>query len=101
MIWGKGGEYYVLSPMRLCDFRLNMTKPFDRLRGVYLPDMNTHAQSDTIVALSTGQGIAAISMIRMSGSKSFEIADRVFKGVVLNEKPSHTLHYGRIENEAG
>ena len=61
--------------------------------------MNTHLQSDTIVALSTGQGIAAISMLRLSGSRAIEIVDKVFKGVVLENAASHTLHYGRIENE--
>src|SRR6187455_1798479 len=61
--------------------------------------MNTHLQSDTIVALSTGQGIAAISMLRLSGSRAIEIVDKVFKGVVLENAASHTLHYGRIVNE--
>jgi len=61
--------------------------------------MNLHSQSDTIVALSTGQGIAAISMIRMSGAKAIEIADKMFKGEILEHAASHTLHYGRIENE--
>jgi tRNA modification GTPase len=63
--------------------------------------MQTHHQSDTIVALSTGQGIAAISMIRLSGTKAFEITDKVFKGDVLKDAVPHTLHYGRIENEQG
>ncbi len=63
--------------------------------------MNTHLQSDTIVALSTAQGIAAISMIRISGSRAIEIADNVFKGALLQHAASHTLHYGLIENEEG
>ncbi len=56
---------------------------------------------DTIVALSTGQGMAAISMIRMSGPRSVELTDIVFKGDRLLEAASHTLHYGRIIDEQG
>jgi tRNA modification GTPase len=56
---------------------------------------------DTIVALSTGQGIAAISVIRLSGPKAIAIADDVFKGKILADAATHTLHYGRIINEAG
>jgi tRNA modification GTPase len=62
--------------------------------------MQTHL-TDTIVALSTGQGIAAISLIRMSGKDAIDIADKVFKGVILAQAKSHTLHYGRIVNEHG
>ena len=57
--------------------------------------------TDTIVALSSGQGVAAISLIRMSGAESIDIADRVFKGVILAQAASHTLHYGRIVDEDG
>lgn len=57
--------------------------------------------SDTIVALSSGQGVAAISLIRMSGADAVDIADSVFKGTILSRVNSHTLHYGRIVNEDG
>ena len=57
--------------------------------------------TDTIVALSTGQGVAAISVIRMSGSQAVDIADRVFKGKILSKAASHSLHYGRIIDEEG
>ena len=57
--------------------------------------------TDTIVALSTGQGVAAISVIRMSGSQAVDIADRVFKGTILSKAASHSLHYGRIVDEGG
>ena len=57
--------------------------------------------TDTIVALSSGQGVAAISLIRMSGGEAVDIADRVFKGTILSRAASHTLHYGRIVNEDG
>ena len=57
--------------------------------------------TDTIVALSTGQGVAAISVIRMSGAEAVDIADRVFKGTRLSGVASHSLHYGRIVDEDG
>lgn len=63
--------------------------------------MQAHHLSDTIVALATGQGTSAISLIRLSGSKAVSIADSVFKGVILAQQTSHTLHYGRIVNENG
>jgi len=63
--------------------------------------MHTHSSTDTIIALSTGHGIAAISMIRMSGANAIRIADQVFKGDLLQNATSHTIHYGRIENEEG
>lgn len=55
--------------------------------------------SDTIVAVSTGQGVAAISVIRLSGPRAIELTDNIFKGAVLNKALTHTLHYGRIIDE--
>jgi len=53
--------------------------------------------SDTIAAISTANGPAALSMIRISGPRSLEIADAVFKGRLLpSQMPSHTLHLGKI-----
>jgi len=57
--------------------------------------------TDTIVAVSTGQSVAAISVIRMSGAEAVDIADRVFKGAILRKAKSHTIHYGRIVDEEG
>ncbi|MBL0007820.1 MAG: tRNA uridine-5-carboxymethylaminomethyl(34) synthesis GTPase MnmE [Saprospiraceae bacterium] len=61
--------------------------------------MKGQGLTDTIIALSTGQGVAAISMIRISGSKAIELTERVFVGAILERAPSHTLHYGRIVDE--
>ncbi len=61
-----------------------------------LPDI-----SDTIVALATAPGIGAIGVIRLSGPEAIAIADRIFKGKILAEQPSHTAHFGRIEAESG
>ena len=57
--------------------------------------------SDTIVAVSTGQGVAAISVIRLSGPRAIELTDKIFKGAVLSKAQTHTLHYGRIIDEEG
>ncbi|MEY3241572.1 MAG: hypothetical protein RIR11_3011 [Bacteroidota bacterium] len=52
--------------------------------------------SDTIVALATAPGIGAIAVIRISGSRTIEIADAIFKGKKLANCASHTAHFGRI-----
>ena len=43
--------------------------------------------NDTIAAIATPPGIGAIAMIRMSGDKALEIADRIFlsKRSYINE----------------
>ena len=52
---------------------------------------------DTIIALATPAGISAISVIRMSGKNSFQIADNFFKGKIkLSEAVTHSIHYGKI-----
>ncbi len=57
---------------------------------------------DTIVALATPPGIGAISIIRLSGSKSISAADSIFSGKVkLANVPTHTIHYGNIHNSEG
>ena len=53
---------------------------------------------DTIVALSTAQGISAIAVIRLSGNDAFSIVDKCFRGHDLAGKPSHTIHFGSIWN---
>ena len=53
---------------------------------------------DTIVALSTAQGIGAIAVIRLSGKNAIEICNKVFKGNDLTKQQSHTLHFGHIIN---
>ena len=57
--------------------------------------------TDTIVALSTPPGVGAIAVIRLSGPRAVIIADVVFKGKRLENQPSHTAHFGRIEDEQG
>lgn len=53
--------------------------------------------SDTIAAISTASGPAALSMVRISGPTSLEIADAIFKGKLAPSRmSSHTLHLGEI-----
>jgi tRNA modification GTPase len=56
--------------------------------------MNT----DTIVALATPSGVGAIAVIRVSGSESFPIVNKFFKGKNLEKQPSHTIHFGTIRD---
>ena len=51
---------------------------------------------DTIAAISTAQGVGAISIIRISGPKAFEIVSNIFSNKKFLEAPSHTIHYGYI-----
>ena len=51
---------------------------------------------DTIAQISTSLGKGAISIIRVSGSKSLEIVNQIFKGTDLTKVSSHTIHYGYI-----
>ena len=54
---------------------------------------------DNIIALATPAGLGAISIIRISGSKSIEITDSLFKskdGSSLMSKDSHTITLGEI-----
>ncbi|WP_455166358.1 tRNA uridine-5-carboxymethylaminomethyl(34) synthesis GTPase MnmE [Streptococcus sp.] len=51
---------------------------------------------DTIAAISTPLGEGAIGIVRLSGTDSFKIAQKIFKGKDLNIVASHTLNYGHI-----
>lgn len=56
-------------------------------------------KEDTIAAISTPHGTGGIGIVRISGDRAFEIAQKIFIG----EKDfklikSHTINYGRIVN---
>lgn len=56
-------------------------------------------QGKTIVALATAPGTSALAIIRLSGDKSINLADRVFRSVhgkALHQQKSHTIHLGHI-----
>jgi len=56
-----------------------------------------NSDPDTIAAVATAVGNAGISIIRMSGSESFNIASEIFRGKgSFMEYPSHTIRYGKI-----
>ena len=55
--------------------------------------------NDTIAAISTTLGVGAISIIRVSGSNSIEIVNKIFKGKDLTKVDTHTIHYGYIVNK--
>jgi len=59
---------------------------------------------DTIAAISTAPGVGAIAVVRLSGSRSFEIASRIFSpaaggqdGTLLE---SHRCSFGQIKDPA-
>ncbi|HCZ37833.1 MAG TPA: tRNA uridine-5-carboxymethylaminomethyl(34) synthesis GTPase MnmE, partial [Cytophagales bacterium] len=55
-----------------------------------------HTLNDTIIALTTPQGISALAVIRLSGVDAIKITDKVFTGKKLAAQPSHTVHFGTI-----
>ena len=52
--------------------------------------------NETIVALATPAGVGAIAVIRVSGSETFLIVNKLFRGKNLEKQPSHTIHFGTI-----
>ena len=56
----------------------------------------THNFKDTIVAPISPAGKGAVSLIRISGGKSIEIIESIFKGKKLSLQKSHTVHFGEI-----
>lgn len=57
---------------------------------------------DTIVAISTAFGPGAIAIVRLSGARSLEIADSIFRGSTnLSGAPSHTVHHGYVFDSDG
>ena len=55
----------------------------------------------TIVAPATAEG-GAVMVVRLSGDKAIDIADKMFRGrKPLSTAKGYTLHYGRIVDNAG
>lgn len=55
--------------------------------------------NDTIAAISTALGVGAISIVRMSGKDSLKIINEIFEGTDLTKVKTHTIHYGKIQNQ--
>ena len=60
-------------------------------------------KTDTIAAIATGMTNSGIGIIRISGSESILVADKIFKAgnnkIKLKDVESHTIHYGFIYEE--
>lgn len=55
--------------------------------------------NDTIAAISTVQGVGAISIVRVSGTSAIPIVNELFSGKDLTKVDTHTIHYGFIMKE--
>lgn len=51
---------------------------------------------DTIIALATPQGVGAIGVIRLSGSRAIDIVNQLFPSKDLSKQKTHTLHVGML-----
>ncbi|MBI4431239.1 MAG: tRNA uridine-5-carboxymethylaminomethyl(34) synthesis GTPase MnmE [Candidatus Omnitrophica bacterium] len=61
-----------------------------------MPEINL---DDTICAIATASGEAALSIVRLSGPKAIAVADAIFRaksGRPLAEAESFTIHYGHV-----
>ncbi len=54
--------------------------------------------NETIAAIATAPGEAAIGVVRLSGKEAIAIADKIFSGKILSEQASHTIHFGKIKD---
>ena len=57
--------------------------------------------NDTIVALATPPGIGALGIIRVSGSETIPLVNKLFRGKDLSKVASHTIHLGTIRDDEG
>ena len=61
-------------------------------------------QEDTISAVTTAPGSAAVGIVRISGPEALQIADQMFfaaSGKKLETYPSHTMVYGFVKDRGG
>ena len=57
--------------------------------------VSPNPHTDTICALATPPGVGGLAVIRVSGSRAFEVCDVHFSGnTALSLSDSHTIHYG-------
>ncbi len=57
--------------------------------------MNYFDTEDTICAITTGGGMSAIAVIRISGNKAINITNSIFSKDITSVE-SHTIHFGTI-----
>ena len=60
--------------------------------------MNYLNTEDTICAITTGGGMSAIAIIRISGKKAINITNSIFNKDIL-DVDSHTIHFGTISDD--
>jgi tRNA modification GTPase len=64
--------------------------------------MQNRKTTDTIAAVATAMSSSGIGIIRVSGSEAIAIVDRIYRskkaGKCLKDVPSHTVHYGWIQD---
>ncbi|MCH5225287.1 MAG: tRNA uridine-5-carboxymethylaminomethyl(34) synthesis GTPase MnmE [Muribaculaceae bacterium] len=53
------------------------------------------SESSTIAAISTPPGVGGIAVVRVSGPRAIEIVGKAWRGVNLEETPSHSAHLGK------
>jgi len=59
------------------------------------------SESDTIAAIATARGRAALAVVRTSGPDAIDVVNRCFAGEDLTEAESHTAHVGYLEDADG
>ncbi|MGL5435008.1 MAG: tRNA uridine-5-carboxymethylaminomethyl(34) synthesis GTPase MnmE [Lachnospiraceae bacterium] len=64
--------------------------------------MQSRKTRETIAAIATGMSQSGIGIVRVSGEEAISIVDRIFKSKKKDKKlsdvPSHTVHYGMIQD---
>ena len=58
-------------------------------------------RGDTIAAIATARGQAALAIVRLSGPEACRIAAACFRGADLQAVPSHTAHFGYVLSPEG
>jgi tRNA modification GTPase len=70
-----------------------------QIKFIFESIMNTlTGWDDTIVALATPPGIAAIGVIRLSGKNAFSIVNEIFPSKDLLQQPSHSIQVGFLKD---
>jgi tRNA modification GTPase len=54
-----------------------------------------YQKGETIAAVATPPGEGGVAIVRISGSRSLEVAEKVYSGQIRSYQ-SHTVHFGRI-----
>lgn len=59
-----------------------------------------YIKGETIAAIATPPGEGGVAIIRISGDRAIEVAEKVFKGPVRSYK-SHVMHFGKMIDTKG